>query len=103
MRKFTFEHEWPAFLDLYQLPAEERGRNTQARVNIAPIQDVLIVHNDTDGRQEEETARWWLVPFWAKELPKGAMFNARIETIGTSPAFRDTANSTTARNGMLRL
>jgi putative SOS response-associated peptidase YedK len=53
----------PAFLDLYQLPAEERGRNTQARVNIAPIQDVLIVHNDTDGRQEAETARWWLVPF----------------------------------------
>lgn|GEM_PF-7042909 len=53
----------PAFLDLYQLPAEERGRNTQARANIAPIQDVLIVHNDTDGRQEAETARWWLVPF----------------------------------------
>lgn len=52
----------PAFLDLYQLPAEERGRNTQARANIAPIQDV-IVHNDTDGRQEAETARWWLVPF----------------------------------------
>ena len=33
------------------------------------------------------------MPFWAKELPKGAMFNARIETIGTSQAFRDAFKS----------
>lgn len=92
--RFTLEHEWPAFTDLYDLPwDQERGRNTQARFNIAPTQDVLIVHNDADGHQEAETARWWLVPFWAKELPKGAMFNARIETIGTSPAFRDAFKS----------
>ncbi len=92
--RFTFEHEWPVFLDLYDLdPAQERGRNTQARYNIAPTQDVLIVHNDVEGKQMAQNARWWLVPFWAKELPKGAMFNARIETIGTSPAFRDAFKS----------
>ncbi|WP_183830399.1 SOS response-associated peptidase [Aliirhizobium cellulosilyticum] len=92
--RFTFEHEWPAFTDLYDLPwDQERGRNTQARFNISPTQDVLIVHNDAAGHQMAETARWWLVPFWAKELPKGAMFNARIETIGTSPAFRDAFKS----------
>ncbi|MBW9089732.1 SOS response-associated peptidase [Rhizobium wenxiniae] len=92
--RFTFEHEWPAFLDLYELDsAQERGRNTQARYNIAPSQDVLIVHNDVEGKQVAQIARWWLVPFWAKELPKGAMFNARIETIGTSPAFRDAFKS----------
>jgi hypothetical protein len=27
--RFTFEHEWPAFADLYDLPWDvERGRNT---------------------------------------------------------------------------
>lgn len=92
--RFTFEHEWPAFLDRYELDsAQERGRNTQARYNISPTQDVLIVHNDVAGKQVAEHARWWLVPFWAKDLPKGAMFNARIETIGTSPAFRDAFKS----------
>lgn len=28
------------------------------------------------GTRELLTGRWWLVPFWAKELPKTAMFNA---------------------------
>lgn len=88
--RFVLQHEWPAFKDMLDLPwDEERGRNTQARYNISPTQDVLIVHNDANGQQTAETARWWLVPHWAKELPKAAMFNARIETIGTSPAFRD--------------
>jgi putative SOS response-associated peptidase YedK len=35
--RFTFEHEWPAFVGLYDLPwDEERGRNTAARYNIVP-------------------------------------------------------------------
>lgn len=29
------------------------------------------------------------VPWWAKELPKAAMFSARIETIDSTSAFRD--------------
>lgn len=92
--RFTFDHEWPAFSKLFDLNWErERGRNTQARYNIAPTQDVLIVCNDTAGMQKAETARWWLVPHWAKEMPKAAMINARIETIGTSPAFRDAFKS----------
>jgi putative SOS response-associated peptidase YedK len=92
--RFTFEHEWPAFVDLYDLPWDvERGRNTEARFNIAPTQTVLMVHNDAGGKQTAEEARWWLVPFWAKELPKATLFNARIETIDTTPAFRDAFKS----------
>lgn len=88
--RFTLEHEWPAFIDLYDLPWDvERGRNTDVRHNIAPTTQVLMVHNDADGRQMAEEARWWLVPFWAKEMPKAAMFNARIETVDTAPAFRE--------------
>lgn len=34
--------------------------------------------------------RWGLVPSWAKEVSVGArMINARVETIGTKPAFRN--------------
>jgi len=92
--RFTFEHEWSALIDLYDLPWQvERGRNTEARFNIAPTQSVLMVHNDADGGQMAEEARWWLVPFWAKEMPKAAMFNARIETVDTAPAFRDAFKS----------
>ncbi|MEB2846645.1 SOS response-associated peptidase [Endobacterium cereale] len=92
--RFTFEQDWPAFLHLYELDCDkERGRNTAARYNIAPTQDVLMVHADPDGRQVAETARWWLVPHWAKEMPRAAMFNARIERIGISPAFRDAFKS----------
>lgn len=92
----TFEHEWPAFIDLYDLRwHEERGRNTSARFNISPTQDDLMVHNDAVGKQVAETARWWLVPFWAKELPKAAMFNSRIETVTTGlvSEFARAANS----------
>lgn len=52
-----------------------------------------IVHNDREGNQVAEDARWWLVPFWAKEIPKAAMFNARIETVETSGAFKDAFKS----------
>jgi putative SOS response-associated peptidase YedK len=36
-----------------------------------------------------DTGRWWLVLSFAKEMPKAAMFNDRIETIDTSGAYRE--------------
>jgi putative SOS response-associated peptidase YedK len=63
------------------------------RFNISPTQTVPIVHNDKDGKEIAEEARWWLVPWWAKEMPKAAMFNARIETVATSGAFKDAFKS----------
>jgi putative SOS response-associated peptidase YedK len=40
-----------------------------------------------------DDGRWWLVPFWAREIPKAALFNARIETADTTPAFREAFKS----------
>jgi putative SOS response-associated peptidase YedK len=71
------------------LPATETGRNTEARYNIAPTEDVYFVTAGDDGSQKVRTGRWWLVPWWAKEMPKGAMFNARVETADTGGAFKD--------------
>ncbi|MER8641417.1 SOS response-associated peptidase family protein [Mesorhizobium sp. M1252] len=51
-----------------------------------------VVSNASAASQLRE-GRWWLVPFWAKEMPKAAMFNARIEGIDTAPAFRDAFKS----------
>lgn len=42
-----------------------------------------------DGGHKLREGRWWLVPWWAKEMPKQAMFNARIETVATSGRFKN--------------
>ncbi len=63
--------------------------NLAARYNVAPTQAVPIVRRGEDGR-ELISARWGLVPFWAKDLKIGAkLINARAETVAAKPAFRD--------------
>jgi putative SOS response-associated peptidase YedK len=89
--RFTNELSWADLHALYKLSDEmfPTKSNMQPRFNIAPTQDVDFVHLDKAGNMELNRGRWWLVPFFAKELPKAAMFNARIETIDTSGAFRE--------------
>ncbi|WP_108398280.1 SOS response-associated peptidase [Devosia submarina] len=90
--RFTNELTWPELHALYKLTDELHPvapHNMQPRYNIAPTQDVDFVHLDKAGNMELDRGRWWLVPFFAKELPKAAMFNARIETVDTSGAFRE--------------
>lgn len=87
--RFTQMMSWRELVALYRLTDKYLIRNTEARYNIAPTQTVPFIRVDGDGNQIVEDGRWWLVPHWAKEMPKAAMFNARIETIDRSPAFRD--------------
>ncbi|TCB60214.1 SOS response-associated peptidase [Rhizobium leguminosarum bv. viciae] len=88
--RFTHHLPWSEIHGLYSLTLDsDRGRNTAPRYNIAPTQNVLFIHNDKDGKQTVDEGRWWLVPFWAKEMPKATLFNARSETAATTPAFRD--------------
>lgn len=88
--RFTNELTWAELHALYSIHnAPPAQTNSQPRFNIAPTQEVDFAHLDKAGNIELDQGRWWLVPHWAKELPKAAMFNARIETIDTSPAFRD--------------
>jgi putative SOS response-associated peptidase YedK len=87
--RFTEMMPWPELVRLYRLTDPWIGRNTPPRFNIAPTQVIPFIHHDDAGEQVLTEGRWWLVPHWAKETPKGAMFNARIETVDTSPAFRD--------------
>ena len=58
------------------------------RYNIAPTHRVLTM---LDEGQRVEELRWGLIPSWADDPRsfKANTFNARIETIATAPAYRD--------------
>lgn len=88
--RFTRFHPWRDVLAMYRLlPTAEAGRNTEAQYNIAPTDDVLFVAADDGDAWKVREGRWWLVPWWAKELPRAPMFNARSEEADRKPAFRD--------------
>lgn len=87
--RFTNEFTWAELHALYSIHDAPAASNMQPRYNIAPTQDVDFVGLDKGGNRELLRGRWWLVPFFAKELPKATMFNARIETVDTSGAFRE--------------
>jgi putative SOS response-associated peptidase YedK len=58
--------------------------------NTAPTETVTVLRIGDDERPELVPMRWWLTPYWAKEMSaKYAMFNARSETVANSPAFRE--------------
>lgn len=58
--------------------------------NVAPGQELPITRLARDGTIEHVTARWGLVPYWAKDEKIGyKAINARAETIATQAMFRD--------------
>lgn len=62
------------------------------RYNIAPTQNVLTVRMSPEGQREYANLRWGLVPSWASDLAIGnKLLNARSETVGEKPSFRDAA------------
>ena len=64
----------------------------EARYNIAPTQDVLVVRADpANGQRFASLLRWGLIPSWTKgdQPPSGPpMINARAETLAEKPTFR---------------
>jgi putative SOS response-associated peptidase YedK len=61
------------------------------RYNVAPTQSVPVIRqNPKEPVRELSLVRWGLIPSWAKDSSAAArMINARSETAGTKPAFRD--------------
>ncbi|MCO5067001.1 MAG: SOS response-associated peptidase [Rhizobiaceae bacterium] len=92
--RYTRYLPWSEIHRLYRLTAPaDTGRNDmEPRYNIAPTQTVPFITSADDGQKLHE-GRWWLVPFWAKEIPKYPMFNARSEDAEKKPAFRDAFKS----------
>lgn len=65
----------------------ELQENYRPRWNISPTSRVLGMRLQNDERQIGEY-RWGLVAPWAKEIPKFATHNARVETVATKPTFK---------------
>lgn len=65
--------------------------------NIAPTAPVPIVVDRPHGERahrELHTARWGLLPIWAKDKAQSARaFNARSETVADKPTFRSAVRS----------
>jgi putative SOS response-associated peptidase YedK len=60
-----------------------------ARYNIAPTQQVPVIRQAGDGRNQCSVMRWGLIPSWAKDPSIGnRLINARCETVSGKPAFR---------------
>ena len=69
--------------------AEQLGETLlEPSYNVAPTNQVWTVLEDA-GTRVLDTARWGLIPFWAKDAKIGnKMINARAETVATKNAFR---------------
>jgi putative SOS response-associated peptidase YedK len=69
--------------------AEPLVDDPEPRFNIAPTDDALVVVQRAE-RRAITAYRWGLIPHWADAAKVGSrMFNARAESLTSSPAFRD--------------
>jgi len=69
--------------------AEPLADDPGGHFNVAPTDEASVVVQRED-RRAVTAYRWGLIPHWATDAKVGSrMFNARSETITTSPAFRD--------------
>jgi putative SOS response-associated peptidase YedK len=82
--RFTLHHTLEEIEERF---AAEAQADAEARYNIAPTQDVLVVTQN--GARHLQAYHWGLIPSWAKEPGIGnRMINARAETLAEKPAFR---------------
>jgi putative SOS response-associated peptidase YedK len=67
----------------------------EPRYNIAPSQSAGIIRQDRAKPERRfSLARWGLIPYWAKDASIGyKLINARSETVGSKPAFREAFES----------
>ena len=83
-----FAQERPASELAEIFAAEPLADELGPRYNVAPTDEALVVVQ-REERRAITAYRWGLVPHWSTDLKSGSrMFNARAETITTSPAFR---------------
>ena len=71
-------------------PARLPASNFPPRYNIAPTDQIPIIRVDPrDDERELVMARWGLVPWWSKPIPKVPHINARAETVHEKALFRE--------------
>ena len=69
--------------------AEPLADDPGPQFNVAPTDEALVIVQRED-RRAVVAYRWGLIPHWSENAKVGSkMFNARAETLTSSPAFRD--------------
>ena len=83
----AYADQWPASLASI---AKFHPSICQARYNIAPTQDVLVIPQfAADANPQLQAMRWGLVPPWADSLKIAySMINARCETLEEKPTYK---------------
>ncbi len=85
--RFTQERPTSDLADIFE--AEDLVNAAGGRFNVAPTDEAAVVVQRED-RRAITAFRWGLIPHWADNPKIGSrMFNARAETLASSPAFRD--------------
>ncbi len=73
------------FMDMVGQPYPDN----EERHNVAPTLSLPVLRAPA-GHIEAATMRWWLTPWWSKELStRYSMFNAKAETLERSSAFKE--------------
>jgi putative SOS response-associated peptidase YedK len=85
--RFTQERPASELAEIFG--AEPLVDDPGGRFNVAPTDEAMVVVQRED-RRAITAYRWGLIPHWAGDAKVGSrMFNARAETLTSSPAFRD--------------
>jgi putative SOS response-associated peptidase YedK len=68
------------------------------RYNVAPTEPVVGIVLDKDGLAASRVLRWGLIPSWVRSgRIAHTMINARSETAGTKPTYRDLIGNASRR------
>jgi putative SOS response-associated peptidase YedK len=85
--RFTQERPASELAEIFA--AEPLADELGARYNVAPTDEAFVVVQ-REERRAVMAYRWGLVPHWSTDRKSASrMFNARVETITASPAFRE--------------
>lgn len=85
--RFTQERPTSELAEIFE--AEDLTGTAGGRFNVAPTDEAAVVVK-REERRAVTAYRWGLIPHWADDPKIGnRMFNARAETLSTSPVFRE--------------
>jgi putative SOS response-associated peptidase YedK len=85
--RFTQERPVSELAEIFG--AEPLADELGERYNVAPTDEASVIVQ-RDDRRAVTNYRWGLIPHWAETSKVGSrMFNARAETLASSPAFRE--------------
>jgi putative SOS response-associated peptidase YedK len=85
--RFTQERPTSELAEIFG--AEDLAGSLGGRYNVAPTDEAAVVV-ERDDRRAITAYRWGLIPHWAADAKVGnRLFNARAETVATSPMFRE--------------